>query len=84
MQQPRMNMNTNSSGTMAGSIAPQYPSPIQRPVSTFQHVQRMPPPQNMRMPPNCAPMQHLMNKSQNSNNYFVSNAGTQRYVFYKF
>lgn len=83
MQQPRMNTNTNNSGTMAGNIAPQYPSPIQRPVSTFQHIQRMPPPQNMRMQPNCAPMQHLMNKSQNSNNYFVSNAGTQIYVFFK-
>lgn len=76
MQQPRMN-NMNNSGSMAGNIAPQYPSPIQRPVSSFQHIQRMPPPpQNLRMPPNCAPMQHLMNKNQASNNYFVSNAGT--------
>lgn len=75
MQQPRMNMNNSNSGSMAGNIAPQYPSPIQRPVSTFQHLQRMPPPQNMRMQPNCAPIQHLMNKSQTANNYFVSNAG---------
>lgn len=77
MQQPRMNMNNSNSGSMTGSIAPQqYPSPIQRPVSTFQHLQRMPPPQNMRMQPNCAPMQqHSMNKSHTSNNFFVSNAG---------
>lgn len=75
---PRMNMNNSNSGSMAGNIAPQqYPSPIQRPVSTFQHIQRMPPPQNMRMQPNCAPIQHLMNKSQSSNNYFVSNAGME-------
>lgn len=71
MQQPRMNMNSNN-GSMA---APQYPSPIQRPVSTYQHLQRMPPPQNMRMQPNCAPIQHLMNKNQTANNYFVSNVG---------
>lgn len=77
MQQPRMNMNNSNSGSMA---APQYPSPIQRPVSTYQHLQRMPPPQNMRIQPNCAPIQHLMNKSQTSNNYFVSNAGTK--IFY--
>lgn len=78
-------MNTNNSGTMAGNIAPQYPSPIQRPVSTYQHnLQRMPPPQNMQMQPSCAPMQHLMNKSQNTNNYYVSNAGTQIYAFIKF
>lgn len=73
MQQPRMNMNNNNS-SMA---APQYPSPIQRPVSTYQHLQRMPPPQNMRIQPNCAPIQHLMNKSQTTNNYFVSNAGME-------
>lgn len=74
---PRMNINNSNSGSMAGNIAPQYPSPIQRPVSTFQNLQRMPPPQNMRMQPHCAPIQHLMNKSQTSNNYFVSNAGME-------
>ncbi|XP_050441228.1 uncharacterized protein LOC126846112 isoform X3 [Adelges cooleyi] len=74
MQQPRMNMNNSTSGSMAPNVAPQYPSPIQRPVSTFPHLQRMPPPQNMRMQ-SSVPMQHFMNKSQTSNNYFVSNAG---------
>lgn len=81
MQQPRMN-NMNNSGSMAGNIAPQYPSPIQRP-TTYQHVSRMPPPpQTLRMQPNCAPMQHLMNKSQASNNYFVSNAGIGIFSFF--
>ena len=76
MQQPRMNMNNSNNGSMAGKIAPPYPTPIQRPVSTFQYLQRIPPPpQNMRMQPNCAPIQHLMNKSQTANNYYVSNAG---------
>lgn len=65
---------------MGGNIAPQYPSPIQRPVSTFQHLQRMPPPQNLRMQPNCAPIQHLINKSQTANNYFVSNAGKKKFL----
>lgn len=75
MPQPRMNMNNSSNGSMAGNIGPQqYPSPIQRPVSTFPHLQRMPP-QNMRMQPSCAPIQHLINKGQTSNNYYVSNAG---------
>jgi len=69
-------MNNSNNGSMAGKIAPPYPTPIQRPVSTFQYLQRIPPPpQNMRMQPNCAPIQHLMNKSQTSNNYYVSNAG---------
>ncbi|XP_050524381.1 uncharacterized protein DDB_G0283357-like isoform X2 [Daktulosphaira vitifoliae] len=74
MQQPRMNLNNSNNGSIAANIAPQYPSPIQRPVSTFPHLQRMPPPQNMRIQPNV-PIQHFMNKSQSSNNYYVSNTG---------
>jgi len=72
-------MNNSNNGSMAGKIAPPYPTPIQRPVSSFQYLQRIPPPpQNMRMQPNCAPIQHLMNKSQTSNNYYVSNAGMRQ------